>query len=38
MMISIPQDIIQQFDVLLKKENIANNKQDFFRKWLRYYG
>ena len=36
-MIQIPQDIIQQFDALLRKENIATQKYDYFRKWLRYY-
>jgi integron integrase len=37
MMISIPQDIIQQFDTLLEKENIDTNKHDYYKKWLRYY-
>ena len=37
MMIKIPQQIIQQFDTLLDKEKISFDKQNYYRKWLRYY-
>ena len=37
MMIQIPQQIILQFDVLLKKENVSLQKYNSYKKWLRYY-
>jgi len=36
-MIQIPQEILNEFDKFLRKENVEAGKQVFFRKWLRYY-
>jgi len=36
-MIQIPQEIIQQFNALLKKEKIDDGDYDYYKKWLRYY-
>ena len=36
-MIQIPQEIIQQFNALLKKEKIDDDDYDYYKKWLRYY-
>jgi len=37
MMIKIPQQTMQQFETLLRKEKIPSDKYNPFKKWLRYY-
>ncbi|MCP3892950.1 MAG: integron integrase, partial [Desulfobulbaceae bacterium] len=37
MMIKIPQQIMQQFDIWLDRDKVPVDKHDFFKKWLRYY-
>jgi len=37
MMIKIPQEILQKFEILLGQNGIPANKHNFFKKWLRYY-
>ncbi|MCP4670465.1 MAG: hypothetical protein GY857_04070 [Desulfobacula sp.] len=37
MMIKIPQEILKKFETLLETDNIAANRHNLFKKWLRYY-
>ena len=37
MMVTIPQAILQRFELLLKQDNIPVNRHNFFKKWLKYY-
>ena len=37
MMITIPQTILQRFELLLEQDKIPANRYNFFKKWLRYY-
>jgi integron integrase len=36
-MIRVPQEIIQQFNAIIKKEEIPSDKYNLYKKWLRYY-
>ncbi len=36
-MIKIPQEVLQKFDVLLARNQVPANKHTFFKKWLRFY-
>jgi len=37
MIIKVPQEIIQQFEIWLDKEKIPSDRYDLYKKWLRYY-